>query len=209
MLWSRSLLIRNAAHLPCRSSAPRDNRKRAKKEVKLLSTLSERVEVEWQVGEVPNVIRYFSSWQEDDCFYIQLEYGFYGSLTKFTEHVCAGGCIDPRNRLRKRTCRSFCGRSAMLSGGSIDEDLPIWMWSLTTYWSASGGNPTRTKWTGFSNSRTLDWPPMLSMRPSAMETAGISHRTCYCLGLVVARWLPRLQRRRQTCLLWESLRFNW
>ena len=42
----------------------------------MLSTLS----------EVPNVIRYFSSWQEDDCFYIQLEYGFYGSLTKFTEH---------------------------------------------------------------------------------------------------------------------------
>ncbi|KAK8826410.1 hypothetical protein WA577_007740, partial [Blastocystis sp. JDR] len=47
--------------------------KRIKKEVKLLSVMS----------DAPNIIRYFGSWMEDSTFYIQLEYGFYGNLSHY------------------------------------------------------------------------------------------------------------------------------
>lgn len=65
-----------------------NSRKRAKKEVKVLSTLSRLAALfSHTPGEAPNIIRYFTSWQEDDFFFIQLEYCFYGSISKYLEHV--------------------------------------------------------------------------------------------------------------------------
>lgn len=39
------------------------------------------------VGEAPHICRYFTSWEEDDFFYIQMEYCFYGSVSKYIEKV--------------------------------------------------------------------------------------------------------------------------
>ena len=39
------------------------------------------------IDEAPNVIRYCNSWEVDDYFFIQLEYAYYGSITKYREQV--------------------------------------------------------------------------------------------------------------------------
>lgn len=57
------------------------------KEVQLLSVMSWDPSGLCYVDEAPHVIRYFGCWKEDDYFFIQLEYGFYGSVSKFAERV--------------------------------------------------------------------------------------------------------------------------
>ncbi|KNB45922.1 WEE1-like protein kinase [Blastocystis sp. subtype 4] len=64
----------------------------AMKEVQLLSVMS------WDPNEAPHVIRYFGCWKEDDYFFIQLEYGFYGSVSKFAERVFVSLVPDFKNR---------------------------------------------------------------------------------------------------------------
>ena len=39
------------------------------------------------IGEAPHICRYITSWEEDDYFYIQMEYCFHGSVSKYIERV--------------------------------------------------------------------------------------------------------------------------
>ncbi|KAK8795443.1 hypothetical protein WA538_004614 [Blastocystis sp. DL] len=49
--------------------------RKAMREVQLASVLS----------EAPHTVRYFGCWREEDCFFIQLESSFHGSVSKFVE----------------------------------------------------------------------------------------------------------------------------
>ena len=37
--------------------------------------------------DAPNICKYITSWEEDEYFYIQMEYCYYGSVSSYLEHV--------------------------------------------------------------------------------------------------------------------------
>lgn len=39
------------------------------------------------IGDAPHICHYCGCWEEDETFYIQLEYSFFGSITKYREKV--------------------------------------------------------------------------------------------------------------------------
>lgn len=77
-------------------------RKKAKKEVCLLSALSCDLSFLSFVDESPFIIHYYSCWEEDQFFFIQLEYAFYGSTSKYREKVASIGVVEYRMILRNQ-----------------------------------------------------------------------------------------------------------
>ena len=53
----------------------------------MLSVLSRIEDSFLSIDEAPHIIRYHTSWEEDDYFFIQLEYAFYGTVAKYREQV--------------------------------------------------------------------------------------------------------------------------